>query len=230
MRYESARQSLFDEVSATVSVNRQDDGRLEQQRPGQRIDSQVNTTTAMGYTAQATKNFSARYRTLVGGEIFDEQIDGSRRFDEPNGSVVRARPDIPDGTKYRTMGVFLQQSAELTGKLSVRGGLRYGHYKFTSTADPTLGVPGQEIPIGDTTFNAGAVYAVTPQLTVHRVGEPRLPRGERVRLRRHRPERRRGLRDFAAARPSSWAACAAAPTAPPRSRRDRSSATSIPSG
>ena len=166
VRFESASQSLFDEVSATVSLNRQDDGRLEQARPGQRIDSQVNTTTAMGYTAQATKNFSPRFRTLVGGEIFDEHIGGSRRFDEPNGSVVRARPDIPDGTEYRTIGLFAQQSADLIpNKLSVRGGIRYGHYKFTSIEDPSLGVPGQEIPVGDTTFNAGAVYAVTPELT-----------------------------------------------------------------
>ena len=64
------------------------------------------------------------------------------------------------------MGVFVQQSADLIpDKLSVRGGLRYGHFTFTSTEDPSLGVPGQEIPIGDTTFNAGAVYAVTPELT-----------------------------------------------------------------
>jgi outer membrane receptor protein involved in Fe transport len=165
-RFESATQKFFDEVSATVSVNRQGDGRLEQARPGQRIDSQVNTTTAMGYAAQATRSFSPRFRTLVGGEIFDEQIDGSRRFDEPNGSVVRARPDIPDGTKYRTVGLFAQQGADLIpGKLSIRGGIRYGHYTFTSTEDATLGVPGQEIPIADTTFNAGAVYAVTPGLT-----------------------------------------------------------------
>lgn len=166
VRFESAPQAFFDGVSATVSVNRQADGRLEQARPGQRIDSQVNTTTAMGYAAQATRTFSERFRTLVGGEIFDEQIDGSRRFDEPDGSVVRARPDIPDGTTYRTMGVFAQQTADLIpGKLSVRGGLRYGHFAFTSTEDATLGVPGQAIATSDTTFNAGAVYAATPELT-----------------------------------------------------------------
>ena len=86
---------FFDGVSATVSVNRQADGRLEQARPGQRIDEQVNTTTALGYSLQATRDWSARFRTLVGGEIFDEDIAGSRTFHEPDGSTVRARPDIP---------------------------------------------------------------------------------------------------------------------------------------
>jgi hemoglobin/transferrin/lactoferrin receptor protein len=165
-RFESARQAFFDEVSATVSVNRQDDGRLEQARPGQRIDSQVNTTTAIGYSAQATRSFATRFRTLFGAEYFDETITGSRRFDEPNGTVVRARPDIPDGTHYSTLGVFAQQSVDLVpDKLSLRGGLRYGRFVFSTAQDTTLGVPAQEIPVGDTTFNAGAVYSATPSLT-----------------------------------------------------------------
>lgn len=166
-RFETASRRVFDEISATVSVNRQADGRLEQARPGQRIDSQVNTTTAFGYSAQASKQLSNRFRTLIGGELFDENIDGSRTFNEPDGSIVRARPDIPNGTHYTTAGLFVQQSADLiTDTLSVRGGLRYGHYEFSSTRDAALGVPGQHIPVADTTFNAGAIYSVMPDLTL----------------------------------------------------------------
>lgn len=165
-RFESAQRLVFDEVSATLSVNRQADGRLEQARPGQRIDQQVNTTTAIGYSVQGTRSFSPRFRTLVGGEFFDESISGSRSFLEPDGSVVRARPDIPDGTRYSTLGLFVQQSADLVqNRLSVRGGLRYGQFRFTSSRDTALGVPEQDIPVNDTTFNAGTVYAVTPDLT-----------------------------------------------------------------
>ena len=98
VRFETAEAGWLDSVSATVSINRQGDGRLEQQRPGQRIDQQVNTTTAMGYSLQATHDWSPRLRTMAGGELFDEGIDGSRTFFEPNGTTVRARPDIPDGT------------------------------------------------------------------------------------------------------------------------------------
>ncbi len=167
VRFESARQALFDEVTATMSVNRQADGRLEQARPGQRIDSQANTTTALGYSVQATRRFSARLHTLVGGEMFDERIAGWRTFNEPDGSIVRARPDIPDGTGYRTVGLFAQQTADLIpNRLTVRGGLRYGHYRFTSTRDASLGVPAQDIPVADTTFNASGVYAATSDLTL----------------------------------------------------------------
>lgn len=167
VRYESARPSFFDEVSATISINRQADGRLTQVRPGQRIDAQVNTTTAYGYSAQATRAMSSRTRALVGGEVFDERIAGWRTLFEPGGARLPARPDIPDGTRYRSIGVFWQQHADLVSdKLSVRGGVRYGHFDFTSTADPSLGVPGQEIPTSDTTFQASGVYSVTPSLTI----------------------------------------------------------------
>lgn len=57
LRYESARQSWFDEVSATVSVNRQADGRAEQRRPTERLDEQVNTTTAIGYSASTSNSW-----------------------------------------------------------------------------------------------------------------------------------------------------------------------------
>jgi hemoglobin/transferrin/lactoferrin receptor protein len=167
VRFETAEAGFLDSLSATVSVNRQGDGRLEQQRPGLRIDQQVNTTTAVGYSLQATRHWSPRLRTMAGGEFFDENIAGSRSFLEPNGSVVRARPDIPDGTAYTTTGLFLQQTVDaIPDRLTLRGGLRYGHYRFTSTRDLTLGVPEQDIPVSDTTFNASGVYAATPNLTL----------------------------------------------------------------
>ena len=167
VRYESAQQKFFDEVTATFSINRQDDGRLTQARPNQRIDEQANTTTAYGYSAQATRAMSSRSRALFGGEVFDEYIDGWRRQNEPNGTVVRARPDIPDSTRYRSLGLFWQQDVDvIPTKLSVRGGLRYGHFRFTSEPDPTLGVPGQEIPTGDATYQASGIYSLTPALTL----------------------------------------------------------------
>jgi outer membrane receptor protein involved in Fe transport len=167
VRYESARQAWFDEVSATVSINWQDDGRLTQVRPGQRIDQQANLTTAFGYAAQATRSMSPRSRALFGGEVYDEYIDGWRDLREPNGTTVRARPDIPDHTRYRSIGLFWQQDADLIpNRLAVRGGIRYGQFRFRSEADPTFGVPGQDIPTADTTFQASGIYTVTPLLTL----------------------------------------------------------------
>ncbi|MFA5910450.1 MAG: TonB-dependent receptor [Vicinamibacterales bacterium] len=167
VRFESARQAVFDELSATVSVNRQADGRLEQARPGARIDEQFNTTTAVGYSVQATRALAPRFKALFGGEVYDEYIAGARTLFEPNGSRVAARPDIPDGTRYTSAGVFWQQDAEvIPGRLHVRGGLRYGRFDFSSRRDAAFGVPDESIRTADTTFNASGVYSVTPSINL----------------------------------------------------------------
>ena len=166
-RFESARQAMFDEVSATVSVNRQADGRLDQTRPGARIDEQSNTTTAIGYSAQATRTFAPRFKALFGGEVYDEYIGGARTLIEPNGSQVAARPDIPDGTRYTSLGLFWQQDVEaIPGRLHLRGGLRYGNFHFSSARNAAFGVPEESIRTADTTFNVSGVYSVTPSLNL----------------------------------------------------------------
>ena len=166
-RFESAQQAVFDEVSATVSVNRQADGRLDQVRPGARVDEQFNTTTAIGYTLQGTRAFTPRFRALFGGEVYDEYIGGARTLTEPDGSRVAARPDIPDGTRYTSMGLFWQQDAELIpGRLQVRGGLRYGRFHFGSPRNAAFGVPDESIQTADTTFNASGVFSVTPSINL----------------------------------------------------------------
>lgn len=45
---------------------------------GSRIDEQFNTTTAVGYSVQATRAFAPRFKALVGGEVYDEYIAGAR--------------------------------------------------------------------------------------------------------------------------------------------------------
>ena len=166
-RFESARQAGFDEVSATVSVNRQADGRLDQTRPGARVDEQYNTTTAIGYSAQATRTFAPRAKALFGGDVYDEYIGGARTLIEPNGSLVAARPDIPDGTRYTSLGVFWQQDVEaIPGRLQFRGGLRYGHFHFRSERNAAFGVPEESIRTADTTFNVSGVYSAAPSLNV----------------------------------------------------------------
>ena len=166
-RFESAQQAVFDEVSATISVNRQADGRLDQTRPGARVDEQFNTTTAMGYTLQATRAFTPRFKALFGGEVYDEYIDGARTLTEPDGSRVAARPDIPDGTRYTSAGLFWQQDAEvIPGRLHLRGGLRYGRFDFSSEPNAAFGVPAESIQTADTTFNASGVLSVTSSLNL----------------------------------------------------------------
>lgn len=165
LKFEDAPGAFIDRWSATVSLNRQADGRFEQARPSTRRDEQDSVTTAWGYQAQASRFWAGRHQLMAGGEIYDETISATRRLIEPSGVASRARPDIPDGTTYLTTGVFVQQVTELwRNRLWLRGGLRYSQFKFATTADPVLGVTADRVTANAVTFQGGAVLALTPFL------------------------------------------------------------------
>jgi outer membrane receptor protein involved in Fe transport len=165
VRYRKERLAGLTDVSATLSVNRQSDGRFEQARPGSVFDTQRSTTTVFGYQLQAHRQ-AGRHRIAMGGELYDERLGASReRRDSLTGAAQPARPDIPDGTSYRSSGIFTQDVFELVpGKLAVRGGMRYARFDFQTRPDEALGVTRERVATQAVTFNAGAVVAITKQL------------------------------------------------------------------
>jgi outer membrane receptor protein involved in Fe transport len=166
-RYEKVGLGLFDGVSATISLNRQADGRFEQARPNARLDKQEGTTSAIGYQLQLNENFAGRHQLVVGTEFYDESISASRELVEPTGVVVPSRPDIPEGTTYSSFGLFAQQGVDVVpDRLSVRGGVRFSRFAFGTTADPVLGVIEDEVISNSVSFQASAVLNLTRQLNV----------------------------------------------------------------
>jgi outer membrane receptor protein involved in Fe transport len=166
MRY--ARQGLagFDEVSGAFSVNRQADGRFEQTRPTAILDAQQGTTTAYGYQLEGRRRLGARHQLSVGTEYYGEGINAARTQTNPlNGAVTAQRPDVPTGTDYTSLGVFAQDVTDLIpGRVSVRGGLRYGHFGFSTVADSSFGVPAEQVTTQALTFSVGTVVSLTKNL------------------------------------------------------------------
>ena len=162
VRYQRTGVAGFDTVSGTFSVNRQSDGRFEQTRPTTVLDQQRSVTHALGYQLEGGRQIGARHRLTAGTEVYDESITASR--EQVNGLtsvVTRQRPDIPNGTAYTNLGVFAQDVVDLIpNRVSVRGGVRYGRFKFSSVADSTLGVPDESVLMSALTFQAGAVVSV----------------------------------------------------------------------
>jgi hemoglobin/transferrin/lactoferrin receptor protein len=153
-------------LSASLSVNRQADGRFEQARPVARLDRQSATTTAIGYQGQAHRAIASRHQLTIGAELYDESIDGERELIEPSGLVVPSRPDIPHGTSYLSFGTFVQQAVELGSRVSARGGLRFSHFNFSTTPDGVLGVTAEDVTMRTVTFQAAAVVRVTDSLNL----------------------------------------------------------------
>jgi outer membrane receptor protein involved in Fe transport len=160
LRYTRGDLRVVDGLAATFSVNRQADGRFEQARPGARLDRQEAETIAFGYQAQANRDFGPRQRFIAGTELYDESIDARRELVDPTVTTA-SRPDIPDGTSYRSFGLFAQHSVDvLPNRLTVKGGFRYSSFRFATTPDPVLGVIEEEVDADAVTFQAAAVYAL----------------------------------------------------------------------
>lgn len=182
-RYDRAGLGPLDTVSFTLSYNGQRDDRRSQSINNStglrsRITDEYNRTDVFGYHAQATKRLGARHSLAFGGEFYDEFIDSERtdfRFSNATGDFtdladVRAR--FPDGARYRTLGLFAQDSARLLPeRLTASFGLRYSRFGYSQTPEgnpsdarglPT--VPAFKTSFDDVTFNVGFVLNVTRHL------------------------------------------------------------------
>ncbi|HEV8398032.1 MAG TPA: TonB-dependent receptor [Vicinamibacterales bacterium] len=166
IRYGRTSVGWFDSASGTFSLNRQGDGRYEQSRPNARLDAQTSATTSFGYQGQVHHAFRGQHNLVIGAEAYDESITAERRLIDPGNVVTAARPDIPEGTTYTSAGAFAQQTADVSSRVSVRGGVRVSSYRFSTTADPLFGVVDEHVTMNAATFQTSAVVRVTDGINV----------------------------------------------------------------
>lgn len=165
VRYRRPDVPVLGELTTSFSLNRQQDDRLEQARPTSRLERQENHVTAFGYQAQGARRFLERHDLTFGGEMYDEYIGAVGEFEDPLTQTREpVRPRIPDGSRYQSVGLFVQDTVNLNGGLALRGGVRYGHFAFRTRSDPSLGVEEERLATDALTFNVGAVLRVTGAL------------------------------------------------------------------
>ena len=161
-RYDRGRTGWLDRFTTSFSVNRQQDDRLEQNRPDAAIERQSGHVTAFGYQAQGSRLVADRHAMTFGGEVYDEYIGAGRTLEDPTGALQAVRPRIPDGTRYTSTGLFLQTASDvIQGRLTIRAGLRHGYFLFRTTPEPAFGVERQRVATNAVTFHTGGVVRLT---------------------------------------------------------------------
>ena len=69
---------------------------------------------ALGYALQATAHPTSRQNVVFGGEIYDEGVDARRDVTDPGtGAVEQRRALYPNGSAYRTSGLFFQDAVTI---------------------------------------------------------------------------------------------------------------------
>jgi outer membrane receptor protein involved in Fe transport len=184
-RYERLETSILDSFSVAWSFNRQRDDRRFQNinnRQGlqSRITDETNQVNVFGYQIQAARAVAVRQRISFGADLYDEHVS-SRRIENSvdpstgaftNFEAVRAR--FPNGTTYRTVGLFAQDTIALPGdRASASVGVRYSRFRYdqSSGTNPSIAagptVPAYAADLGDVTYNAGFVYQATEHVTLN---------------------------------------------------------------
>lgn len=184
-RYSRVGLPLFDSLSLSVSYNGQRDDRTSQSINNStglrsRITDESNSTNVFGYQAQATMHYGRSHSISVGGEFYDEFINSERREFRFNNTtrdftdVAAVRARFPDGSRYRTLGLYAQDIVRLIPeRLTGTFGLRYSRFSFRQSSgdnpkdargQPT--VPDFATAFGDLTFNTGLVLSLNQHLNL----------------------------------------------------------------
>ena len=168
IRYQKGQMGWLDRWSASLSLNRQQDGRLEQSHPKSTIERQEGRVLAVGYQVRGARVIADRHALTFGGELYDEYIAAARTLQDPvTDLLTTVRPRIPDGTRYTSSGLFLQTASEIVpGRLTLRAGIRHGYFLFRTRSVPKFNVRSQRIPVNALTFHSGTVLGLTDAMNV----------------------------------------------------------------
>jgi hemoglobin/transferrin/lactoferrin receptor protein len=184
-RYDRIGAGPFESISTIFSYNGQRDDRRSQsinnaQGLRSRISDEFNLTRAFGYQAQASTRVKRSHSLTFGAEFYDERITSRKQdFSFSNATLaftnvadVRAR--FPNGSTYRTLGIFAQDVATLVPqRLTAQLGIRYSLFNFRqSSADNPLDasgrptVPNLEESFDDVTFNTGLTFTINRHINL----------------------------------------------------------------
>lgn len=176
-RHEWLRLGWLDAWTNTVSVNAQRDGSIRQNlRTTDRVTTDDNMVTAFGYTSQAATHLGARQALVFGGEVYRELMRASRvEFDPTTNTSVQRRALYPSGSRYTTVGLFAQHSADWwANRLRTNIGGRFTRIGVQTFAannrtpnGTSLGVADADENFQDVTFNASATWRATSYLNLH---------------------------------------------------------------
>ncbi len=176
-RYTRQKLGWMDTLEGTVSLNRQGDARRFQGgsgNPSAGVTQDDSVTTVLGYQAQGTAHAGTHHILLFGGEAYHEFISASAASLNPL-TLARTtiRPRFPHGSRYTSIGFFLQHSSEwLNGRLRTQAGLRSSGARFATYADKNVvvngrpAVPDFRTALGDVTYQGGASLRLRPWLVV----------------------------------------------------------------
>ncbi len=160
---------FFDNASFTFSYNGQREERVNQGGQGNplaAITNQRERTNVLGFNFYLDKQIGDRNTVTFGGDVYRDKINAPAfTFDPVTGTTTDSRPRVPNGARYLSFGVFVQDTyTAIPDRLRLSGALRYSVASYKSrAANAPLGANGRPLfPDDSQRFDAlsGRVGAV----------------------------------------------------------------------
>lgn len=177
LRYEKQRLGFLDSLTGTVSMNSQSDGSIKQNlKYTDSITTDNSRVDSKGYSVQGASHVGPRHVLVFGGEVYDERVMSTRfSFDPVKGTTAQQRANYPNGTRYVTTGLFVQNASELIRhKVRLILGTRFTDVRMRTYADRNLDATGLTLGVTDTspgfhdiTFNSAVSWQFNQHAGVH---------------------------------------------------------------
>jgi outer membrane receptor protein involved in Fe transport len=121
-----------------VSFQRESEGRTEQKCSCDDCFFSHDRITTWGVFTQAASSSVSGHVLTYGGEYYRDHVSSEKDLisaAEPE----PVRPTYPDGSKYQSAGLFLQDSWSLARALTLILGVRYGYYAIDTPLEEPFG-------------------------------------------------------------------------------------------
>lgn len=175
LRHHSYAWGPLDHLTFGLSYNAQREERVNQGGQGNPLGSishQYERLAAWGVNLLAQKRAGA-HDLAIGGEGYLERVAApSFTYNPATGAVASSRARIPDGARYLSHGVFVQDVWHPRNRLRVSGSLRFGGASYQSVRT----LPQDSLSANGFTGRIGASYNVVGSVFLH----GRYSRGFRV--------------------------------------------------
>ncbi len=156
----------FDQLTVAYSFNSQREERVNQGgngNPRAAITHEPERTTVHGFQASAQKQWGGHALGLGGDAYLEHVTAPSFSFSPTTGSIATRRGRVPDGARFRSGGIYLQDVFRASGHLTLNGSLRwnFASYEARAADSPLLNGqplwPDDSLKVSSPTFRAGAV-------------------------------------------------------------------------
>jgi len=131
------------------------EGTIEQKTGSSTVTRNRNDLTTIGTYLQVNSIWNNRHVLSYGYEFYWDNIH-SRRVQEKDGAITALRGDYPDGSRYRSFGLFVNDDIVFSPQFDLTVGLRWSYVALSSNLKELFGKFEDEYH--DWTGTAGISY------------------------------------------------------------------------